>query len=782
MRVFGSIMAVALGLALTSVAQPGFAQSPAVVPQAPASGAAPSAAPANVDAQGPVIDRIVVDGVQRIEPTTVMSYLTLKEGDRFSPESVNESLKTLFATGFFADVSMRRDGSTLVVQVVENPIVNRIAFEGNQRIEDDILQAEVQSRPRVVYSRQRVQDDVRRILDLYQRRGRFAAKVDPKIIQQPQNRVDVVFEIEEGPLTSVQKIEFIGNSYFSDGALRDVVRTTETRWYRFLVDTDRYDPDQLTFDRELLRRHYLANGFADFRVVSAVAELAEDRSGFYITYTLEEGERYKFGKIDVRSAIKDVNVDQLKALVELETGDWYDADAVDSTIVKLSDALGDLGFAFVDIRPIADRDRDNKIINLTFDIQEGPRVFVERIDIRGNVRTLDRVIRREFQLVEGDAFNSTKLRRSRQRVDDLGFFSKVDVNTTQGSAPDRTVVQVDVEEKSTGELSIGAGFSTSDGALGDISIRERNLGGRGQELRIGTTLAQSRQAVDLSFTEPYFLDRDLKAGFDLFHVERDQQDESSYDSKETGGQLRAGYDITPEWTQSIRYRYDVTRIDNVDSSASAFIRAQEGEATKSLVGQTISYDLRNSRIDPTDGFIASLTTDVAGLGGDIAYFETSLSSNFYYSFNNDFVGMIGGEIARIDSLDSKKLRVNDRLFLGGDDLRGFESAGVGPRDVSTDDALGGRTKAHGTVELQFPTGLPEEYGVKGAIFSDFGTLTDTEDTGGNVRDSGSVRASVGVGIAWTSPFGPIRVDFTQAVVKEEYDKTEVFRFRFGTRF
>lgn len=782
MRFSRSHLAVAIGLAAMSVAPVAFAQSLPVVPQAPATGGVRTAPQSGGQAQGPVIERIVIDGVQRIEPTTVMSYLTLKEGDPFSPEAVNESLKTLFATGFFADVSIRRDGNNMVVQVVENPIVNRIAFEGNQRIDDDILEAEVQSRPRVVYSRQRVQDDVRRILELYQRRGRFAAAVDPKIIQQPQNRVDVVFEIQEGPLTSVQAIDFIGNSYFSDGALRGIVRTTETRWYRFLVDTDRYDPDQLTFDRELLRRHYLANGFADFRVVSAVAELTEDRSGFYITYTLEEGERYKFGKIDVRSAIKDVDVEQMKALVELQPDEWYDADAVDETIVKLSDALGDLGFAFVDIRPIADRDRDNKIINLTFEIQEGPRVFVERVDIRGNVRTLDRVIRREFQLVEGDAFNSTKLRRSRQRIDDLGFFSKVDVNTVQGSAPDRTVVEVDVEEKSTGELSIGAGFSTSDGALGDISIRERNLGGRGQDLRVGTTLAQSRQSIDLGFTEPYFLDKELRAGFDIFHVQRDQQDESGYDSRETGGQLRAGYDITPEWTQSVRYRYERTRITNVEASASRFIRDQEGEADKSLVGQTISYDIRNSRVDPTDGFIASLTTDLAGLGGDVAYAQVSLSSNLYHSFSDDWIGMVGGEVARIDSLDSKKLRVNDRLFLGGDTLRGFESAGVGPRDVSTDDALGGRTLARGTVELQFPTGLPQEYGVKGAVFSDFGTLTDTEDSGANVSDTGSLRASIGVGIAWSSPFGPIRVDFSQAVLKEDHDETEIFRFRFGTRF
>ena len=781
MHRFGFKLALQVGLVVALATGTALAQGVQLVPLV-STGGAPSAVPSPAAPGAPIIRQIVVDGVQRIEPTTVLSYLTLKVGDAFSPEGVNESLKTLFATGFFADVTMRRDGDTLIVAVVENPIVNRIAFEGNRRITDDIMQAEVQSRPRVVYSRQRVQDDVRRLLDLYQRRGRFAARVEPKIIQQPQNRVDVVFEIEEGPLTTVQSINFIGNEYFSDSALRDVVRTTETRWYRFLVDTDRYDPDQLTFDRELLRRHYLAEGFADFRVVSAVAELGEDRSGFYISYTVEEGERYKFGSIDVRSQIADVDAEQLKALVELETGDWYDADAVDATIVTLTDALGDLGFAFVDIRPVVDRDRENRTINLVFEIQEGPRVFVERIDIRGNVRTLDKVIRREFELVEGDAFNATKLRRSRQRIDDLDFFSKVDVNTVQGSAPDRTVVEIDVEEKSTGELSIGAGFSTTDGALGDIGIRETNLGGRGQELRLGTTLAQSRQSLDLGFTEPYFLDRELAAGFDIFHVTRDRQDQSGYDSRETGFQLRAGYDITPEWNQTVRYRFDRTRITNVEASASRFIRDQQGEADTSLVGQTLSYDVRNSRIDPTDGFIVSLGTDIAGLGGDVAFAQVGLSGNYYHPFTSDIVGMVGGGVSRVDSLDSKKLRVNDRLFLGGDDLRGFETAGVGPRDVATDDALGGRTSASGTVEMTFPIGLPEEYGVKGAAFSDFGVLTDTEDSGPTVRDTGELRVSVGAGIAWLSPFGPIRLDFAQAVMKEDHDKTEIFRFRFGTRF
>lgn len=775
-------LVVAALLVVGVAAGSGLAQT-TVVPQAPADGGPTLDRSEPARPGAPVIDRIVVEGVQRIEPSTVLSYMTLGEGDPFSASGVNESLKTLFATGFFADVSIVREGASLIVRVVENPIVNRIAFEGNQRIDDDILQSEVQSRPRVVYSRQRVQDDVQRLVELYRRRGRFAATIEPKVIQQPQNRVDLVFEIEEGPLTGVERISFIGNRFYSDGSLKGVVQTKESRWYRFLSSADRYDPDQLTFDRELLRRHYLAGGFADFRVVSAVAELSEDRTSFFITFTVEEGERYRFGETAIVSSLEGVDPARFEPLLdEIETGDWYNADLVDDTVLALTDALGDLGYAFVEVRPRVTRNADERIIDITFEILDGPRVFVERIDIRGNVRTLDRVIRREFLLVEGDAFNASKLRRSRQRVDDLGFFSRVDVNTSIGSAPDRTVVEVDVEEQSTGELTIGAGFSTEDGALGEIQLRERNLLGRGQDLRIATSIAQSNQTVDLSFTEPYFLGEEVAAGFDIFHILRDRQDESGYESTESGFQLRAGYDITRELRQTWRYRFDRTKIEDVSSTASRFIRDQEGEAYKSLVGQTLAYDRRNSAIDPTEGYILRLGTDVAGLGGDIAYFEASVGADYFHTFTEDWVGMIGGEVSRIDSLDDEDIRVNDRLFLGGDDLRGFESAGVGPRDTGTDDALGGQTRAAGTVELSFPLGLPTEYGITGSVFSDFGTLSDVPDSGAGIVDTGEIRASAGVGLAWRSPFGPIRLDFAEAVVKEDHDKTEFFRFRFGTRF
>lgn len=760
--------------------------SPTIVEPAPSEGGtldSPSEDRVAPQPGQPTLENIRVEGTQRIEAETVRSYIGLQEGDPIDPTRINKALKALFATEYFADVSMALDGRTLVVKVVENPIINRIAFEGNQRIEDETLKSEVRLRPRLVYTRTAVQNDVRRILELYRRSGRFAATVDPKVIQQRDNRVDLAFEIDEGPLTGIEKISFIGNRYFSDGALREEIQTKESRWYRFLSNSDVYDPDRLTFDRELLRRFYLAEGFADFRVVSAVAELSEDRENFFITFTIEEGERYKFGEFDVVSRIPDVDAEGLKEAIDLDTGDWYDANAVDDTVLKLTDLVGDQGYAFVEVRPNVDRDRENREINITFEVMEGPRTYVERIEIRGNTRTEDEVIRREFLLVEGDAFNASKLRRSRQRISNLGFFKDVEVNNVPGSEQDRTIVQVDVEEQSTGELSVGAGYSTSIGALAEFSIRERNLMGRGQELMLSSTIAQERQSVDLSFTEPYFLDKPLSAGFDLFHTVRDNQDIASFDSQETGFGLRTGYEINRDWRQNLRYRFAREIVENVASDASLFIREQEGTEYVSSVGQTLTFDRRNSRIDPTDGYYVALNNDLAGVGGTVNYFKSSIEGAYYIPLDGpEYRITVGGEIGHMVGWGDDDTRIKDRFLLGGDNLRGFEDAGAGPRDTSTDDALGGKQFAAGTVEFTFPLGLPDEFDISGALFTDFGTLRSVDNSGPGVEDTGSLRASVGTGVNWVSPFGPIRVDFAQAVLKEDFDKTEIFRFSFGTRF
>ncbi|WP_120496075.1 outer membrane protein assembly factor BamA [Kiloniella sp. EL199] len=729
---------------------------------------------------GGTIDNIIVEGTQRIEPESVRSYMEVNPGDTFDPILLNRSLKSIFATGLFADVSLKRQGGDLIVVVVENPIINRIAFEGNQRIKDDILSSETSLRERVVFTRTKAQADAQKILELYRRSGRFAATVEPKVIQLPQNRVDLAFEISEGDRSYVTTVNFIGNREFSDGKLQDVVSTSETVFWNFLTDSDTYDPDRLTFDRELLRRFYLKEGYADFEVQSVIAELTANRESFVVTFTISEGERYTFGAVEVDSALKDFDPTTVEDQILPEQGEWFNADLIDKTVDNLTDAVGNLGYAFVDVKPQPDKDTENKVIDLVFSISEGAKVYVERIDIEGNSRTLDKVIRREFRLVEGDAFNSSKLRRSRTRIQRLGFFQSVNVDNEPGSTPDRTVIKVDVEEQSTGELTFGAGFSSSSGPLGSIGIRERNLLGRGQDLRFNIALAGSGSEADVSFTEPYFLDKEIAAGFDIFRVTRDE-DSLSFEEKKTGGALRVGYDLSEELRQVLRYRFEHIEIDDIDRDAASLVKEQEGTTIKSAISSTLTYDKLDSRVNPTDGYLLTLENEVAGLGGDVQHLKVSLGGTHYYSFNEEFILRTRAEVGNIIGLD-EDTRIVDRFFLGGDKLRGFKSGGVGPRDRASDDALGGKHFYNGGLELTFPLGLPEEFGLKGRVFTDFGATWNIDGNDSGVDDSSNPRVSVGTGVTWNSPFGPLAMDLGFATLKEDYDETEIFSFSFGTNF
>ena len=652
---------------------------------------------------GTVVEEIRVVGTQRIDPSTVNAYMQIKPGDAYDPAKVDDSLKNLFNTGLFADVTLRREGDAVVVQVVENPIINRIAFEGNRKLDDEALLSEVSLRPRVVYTRTKVQGDVQRLLNIYRRSGRFAATVEPKVIQLPENRVDLVFEIAEGGKTGIRAINFIGNSEFSDGDLRETVQTAESAFYNFLTRNDTYDPDRLSFDRELLRRFYLSEGYADFRVVSAIAELTDDRDDFIVTFTLDEGAQYNFGLLEVSSELRGVEGTELSGLITADAGDTYDANEVESTVQAITESLGERGFAFVDVRPRVNRDREALTIDVVYEIREGPRVFVERIDISGNARTLDKVIRREFTIVEGDAFNTAKLRRTRQRLQDLGFFSLVDINNTPGSANDRTVVSVSVEEQSTGEFSIGAGFSSTAGVLTDISLRERNLLGRGQDLRVSTTLAANQQQVDLSFTEPYFLNRNFAAGFDVFFRTTDFSDRSSFEQDEAGFGLRAGYQITERLRHTARYQLSRDGIGDIAADASPVIRAEEGTFTTSSIENDFFYDRLDSRFEPTDGYSLSYGVDVAGFGGSEKFIRNEVGGNFFTPlFGTSLIGGLRGEAGLINVLDSGEARVAERFFLGGGRLRGFVAGGVGPRDLATEDALGGSKYYRGSAEIGFP--------------------------------------------------------------------------------
>ena len=762
-----------------------------------------------------IINTIRVEGSQRIEPETVRSYMLIAPGDVYDPAIVDQSLKRLFATGLFADVIIRLEGQTVIVSLQENPIINRIAFEGNDKLDDEELAEEMKLRPRVVFTRAKVQADVMRLVELYRRSGRFAATVEPKIVELDQNRMNLIFEISEGEKTTIQRINIIGNQAYSDGDLRDEIASREARWWRFMTSNDTYDPDRLLYDRELLRQFYLSEGYADFHVISAVAELSRDRKDFFITITLEEGDRYRVGEVDVQSQIPDLDVENLRRLIKNRPGKRYNAKQIEDTIEAMTDVAGLKGYAFVNVRPRIDRDRENQIINITYMVMDAPRVYIERIDVVGNVRTMDKVIRREMRIVEGDAFNTARIRRSQNRIRSLGFFEEVEVDQVEGSTPDRVVVTATVQERSTGELSIGAGVSSRESVIGEISVRERNLLGKGQDLRVALAVSGRRQQIDLGFTEPYFMNRNIAAGFDLFH-RRVDYDESDFKQSSTGANLRAVFPIVEYLTMGLRYQ---VRIDDVEpfpffnnegerifpgdegypESYSVFI--DDGKFLTSSVGYTLNYDTRNDYRKPTRGFLATLSQDVAGLGGQ-KYIRTRINYDWYtplpllpsWTFN------LSLEAGKIFGFGGDNVRINDRFFLGGTRLRGFEQAGVGPRYIRDPNpnlpiedqfgpnspALGGNTFLAGSLEIFIPLGAVEEFGISASTFVDFGLIYGVDLKEGllpeNISRSGGLRMSAGVGFSWRSPFGPIRFDFAKAIMKEPFDETEFFQFNVGTRF
>lgn len=728
---------------------------------------------------------IRVEGVQRLETDTVISYLGLSKGDEATLEKIDDALKTLYSGGLFSDVSIEMEGGVLVVRVEENPILNRIAFEGNNSISKEDLEKESQLRPRMVYTLPRVESDVRRILDLYRRSGRFAATVEPKIVKLEQNRVDLVFEIVEGARTGIRSIKFIGNDAFSASELREIISTRETSWWRLFSSSDYYDPDRMNYDKELLRRFYFNRGHVDFRVLSAVAELTPDREDFFITFSVEEGPRYKFGKIAVESGIKGLEGDTLRKFLFTKEGAWYDADAVEKSMAKLTAVLGDRQYAFAAVIPEMDRDKDAQTVGLTYNVKEGERVYVGRIDIGGNTNTVDKVIRREMELAESDPFNASALHKSEQKIKDLGFFSEVKVSAADGPQPDRANVRVDVKEKSTGEAMIGAGYSSTDGPLGNFSISQRNFMGRGQNVRFGATISGRSKQIDTSFTEPYFLDRNLSAGADLFATKTDNQDLSSYDVNSAGVTFRMGYPISNVLRQRLNYSFHRDEILNVPSTASLYVLGQEGISTTSSFGQTLIYDTRDSKLNPTIGFMTHFDTDIAGIGGSRKWFRAKAGGTQYYPVADEWILSGTVETGHIWAIGDGGTRINERFFLGGDTLRGFQYAGIGARDMTSayKDALGGTWFARGSANLSLPLPVSPELGFKLHVFSDLGVLGGSgESSGGSVTEDQSLHMSVGVGLTWDSPFGPIRLDFAEPLLYKSYDKLESIHFSFGTRF
>jgi outer membrane protein insertion porin family len=775
---------------------PAFGQQANPVPQAaPAQESAPPvpATPTPPATPGAVIQRIVVEGAQRVEPATVLSYVSVREGQPYDEPAIDRSLKTLFATGLFADVKFNWDGTTLTIHVVENPILNQVVFEGNDKVSDKDLNKEVQEKPRTVFTRAKVQADVQRIIELYRRNGKFAATVDPQIIQRPQNRVDLIFAISEGPTTGVARIAFIGNKYFNDDTLREQIATEESRWWRLLSSNDNYDPDRLAFDREQLRRFYLQRGYADFRVVSAVAELTPDRENFYITFTIDEGDLYRFGKVVIDSTIKELTPQSLRPLVPIVDGSTYNAQLVDKAIDALTNAAGTKGYAFAEIHPRIKRDRDTHTIDVVFDVKQGPRVYIEKINIAGNTRTLDRVIRREFRLVEGDAFNRVLVDRSRTRIKALGYFKDVDIKPLPGSQPDRTVLQVNVTEQSTGELQLGAGYSSTSSFVGQFSYTERNLFGRGQFLRASIEASSISKQAQISFTEPYFMDRPLAAGIDIYKIITNYQ-QVNYQGDTTALGLRLGFPTSEYGSVGLRYTISDSKVSPF-AGAPTVIQQAAGSEVTSAFGYSYTYNTLDDPIRPRHGYTFEISQDFAGFGGNTKYFRTLMAGAWHHPvFWDEMVSTLSFNAGYIQGWNGQDVSLIDRFYKGGDTFRGFELAGVGPREISSPgaNAIGADSFAIGTADLRLPDFLPTDYGVALSLFSDFGTVghlssgvppenCQTFPPGlVCIKDNMAFRASVGIGVNWKSPFGPIQVSFAIPVVKETYDRSQVIYFSAGT--
>ena len=777
--------------ATTAPAPTGQPAEPAATPaQTPATPPAPGPQPATTEPVAPAPQRIIrsitVAGNQRLEPETVLSYTALRPGEPYDNERLDQALRDLLATELFADVQISGvDTGDIVVQVRENPVINRIILEGNRRLKDDKITPEIRLAPRQIFTRSRARADVARIIELYRRQGRYAARVEPKIVQLDQNRVDVVFEIDEGPRSRVRQINIIGNEQFGDGRLASEMTTRESRWWNIFSSADSYDPDRLAFDQARLRRFYLTQGYADFRVVSAVAELTPDRRDFIITYVVEEGDRYKFGDVAVQSDIRDFDQESLQRNLPMQTGDWYNAQLVEDTVTQLNELAGLFGYAFADVRPQFQRSRENLTMGVTFRVAETPRVYVERVDISGNTNTRDKVIRREFRLAEGDPFNNVRVSRSRDRIQSLGYFQEnLEITQEQGSAPDRVVLGVAVEEQATGQLQFSAGFSSLERFLVNLAIEQRNFRGLGQVLRASVNYSSYSKSAELGFTEPYLFDRNIAVGFDLYRRDFNSFNflgndrETTYEQTSTGGQLRMGIPLLENLNLATRYTLsfdDVTLADQFFTDpdgngplplicdplkASRYLCDVIGERTTSALGYSLLYSTLNNSVRPTAGHRILLEQDFAGLGGDTRYLRTRLRASKFWNVFNNFIFSLGIEGGYNHSFEDGEpfedpLRITDRFFLGNPQIRGFDIRGVGPRvqrrpyvinardpntlaptdfavsddpDTVIDDAIGGRAYYLARAELEIPLGSgARDLGLRPSVFVDVGAVWGVRD-------------------------------------------------------
>jgi outer membrane protein insertion porin family len=803
------------------------------------------------------VQSISVEGNRRVEVETIRSYFKAGPGGRLDQGAIDDGLKALIETGLFQDVRINRGaGGQIVVSVVENPVIGRIAFEGNKKIKDEQLTGEVQSKARGTFSRAMVQSDTLRIAEIYRRSGRYDVRVTPEVIEQPNNRVDLIFTVEEGSKTGVKSIEFVGNSAFSSYRLRDIIKTHESNLLSFLASSDIYDPDRVEADRDLIRRFYLKNGFADVQVVAALTEYDPEKKGFNVTFKIEEGSQYRVGAIDFRSSIANFDPTSMRNYSRVNVGSLYNVESVEKSVEEMQIEASRRGYAFAVVRPGGDRNFEAHTVSVVFNIDEGPRTYIERINLRGNSRTRDYVIRREFDVSEGDAYNRALVDRAERRLKNLDYFKSVKITTEPGSSSDRVILLVDMEEKSTGDFSVSGGYSTTDGALAEVSVSERNLLGRGLFAKASVTYGQYARGYSLSFVEPYLLDYRVALGLDLYQREQKSNSYISYGTKTLGFSPRLGFSLREDLSLQLRYSiyqqqitlpYYLSNCNNTgtpainpspafanlngidlsstnglgcysDGEASLPVRKElaSGKTLTSALGYTLTYNTLDNNKNPTDGLLVDFRQDFAGVGGDVSYLKSVVDAKYYTPLVSDIVGLARVQGGMLNKMGSD-LRMLDQFQMGPNLVRGFAPNGIGPRDLNpfgTQDALGGTKYWGASLELQMPFWfLPKEVGLKGAVYADAGGLFDyqgpttwsvtnemttTKNSNctpstvnpatagtctGLVYDNGNaVRSSVGVGLIWASPFGPLRFDYAVPLTKGKNDRVQEFRFGGGTSF
>jgi outer membrane protein insertion porin family len=794
---------------------------------------------------------IQVEGNRRVEVETIRSYFKAGPGDRLDQAEIDDGLKALIETGLFQDVKINQEHGHLLVTVIENPVIGRVAFEGNKKVKDEQLSAEVQSKPRGTLSRPMVQSDAERIAEIYHHSGRYDVRVTPEIIEQPNNRVDLVFTIVEGEKTGVKSVEFIGNNAYSAYRLKDVIKTHESNLLSFLGGGDVYDPDRVEADRDLIRRFYLKHGFADAQVVAALTEYDPDKKGFLVTFKIEEGQQYRVSSVTFQSSIATLDGNALRDFSHVNVGSLYNAEALEKSVEEMQIEASRRGYAFAVVRPRGDRNFDAHTVSIVFSIDEGPRTYIERINVRGNTRTRDYVIRREFDISEGDAYNRALVDRAERRLKNLDFFKEVKITTEPGSSSDRVILNVDLEEKSTGDFSVSGGYSTTDGPLAEVSISERNFMGRGLFAKASVTYGEYARGVSLSFVEPYLLDYRVALGLDVYYREQLANDYISYGTNTVGFSPRLGFALREDLTLQLRYslyQQSITlpsTLDNcnnipgpafdptpayinavdhghdptgnaqagllpgclADGESSLPVREElaQGAAITSSVGYSLNYNTLDNNKNPTDGLLVDFKQDFAGVGGDVSYLKSAIDGKYYAPLVADLVGLVHVQGGMLNSIGNSELRMLDQFQMGPSLVRGFAPNGIGPRDLTFypytgyGDALGGTKYWGASAELQMPFWfLPKEVGLKGAIYADAGSLWDyqgptTWAATGEVNsalckcgmvydDTNVVRTSVGVGLIWASPFGPLRFDYAIPITKGKYDVVQQFMFGGGTSF